>query len=153
MSNRYIHRYFLPQRQYDAGSPVILAAGALLEDTKTPRLVVQLKFESISPRIIASLRVKIRCFTQDSEEVQGVTALYENLFVQKTQLFGQYTAIVLPETNAYSFSATVLSVRFSDGTSWTAQSPVGTTAPGRPPPAGPASYPLSLRTAQDGPPP
>ena len=39
MSDRYIRRFALPQRLYTDGAPVVLAAGVLLEDTRSPRLV------------------------------------------------------------------------------------------------------------------
>lgn len=45
MSDRYIRRFALPQRLYTDGSPVVLAAGVLLEDTRSPRLVAQLKWK------------------------------------------------------------------------------------------------------------
>ena len=128
MSNRYIHRYYLPQRQYIAGSPVILAAGALLEDTKLPRLVVQLKFENISPKIISALRLDIRCFAADGKETKGVGFLYKSLSIRRGYVFGQYTAIVLPDTNAYSFSAEIKYVDFHDGTRWAAKQGDGSSA-------------------------
>lgn len=49
MSDRYIRRFALLERLYTASAPVVLAAGVLLEDTKIPRLVAQLKWKSMDP--------------------------------------------------------------------------------------------------------
>lgn len=118
MDQRYITRFRLPERGYVNASPVVLAAGALLQDTRLPRLVVQLKFKNISPHTIAALQVIIRCFRADGAEREGLPFRYDNLRVQRGQSFGTYTAIVLPCTDAHSFSVTLGSVFYRDGTRW-----------------------------------
>lgn len=120
MDQRYIQRFRLPPRQYIAGSPVVLAAGALLEDTKIPRLVAQLKFQSLSAKPITSLTVSLRCLNRDGMDVGGVEFCYENLTVQRGQTFGQHTAIVLPLEGIYSFAVTLSAVTFEGEGAWTA---------------------------------
>lgn len=120
MNNRYIQRFRLPERQYCAASPVVLAAGALLEDTKLPRLVAQLKFISLSEKSIAGLAVTIRCLDSDGAATGAIEYSYENLAVRRSRAFGQYKAIVLPVDGHHSFTATVNTVTFEDGGVWTA---------------------------------
>jgi hypothetical protein len=91
---------------------VLLAAGALLEDTQLPRLVAQLKFVSVSPRVITSLSVNVRYFTSAGTE-ETVTYTYDNLAVRSGQSFGQYRAIVLPADAIVGFTAEVTSAAFA----------------------------------------
>jgi len=118
MENRYIERYRLPQRLYAITSPLVLQAGVLYEDTKIPRLVVQLKFKSISPRTISEVQVVVRPEAQ-SGEPQQQEFTYGNLRVKRGCSFGAYYAIALPLSSAGSFSAHILSVTFANGAKWT----------------------------------
>lgn len=117
---RYIQRFRLPARQYTPTAPVVLAAGALLEDTKLPRLVAQLKFIGLSPSPIAALTVELRCLDGGGGDMGALSFSYEGLRIRRGQAFGQYTAIVLPGEDIRSFSAAVSTVTFDDGTVWTA---------------------------------
>lgn len=114
MNHRYIQHFRLPDRLYTPGSPVVLAAGALLEDTKLPRLVAQLKFKNISPKSITALTVTIRT------EAAAVEFRYSGLSAGRGQTFGQYTAVVLPEEQLKRFTVLVNAVVFEDGTVWKA---------------------------------
>lgn len=118
METRYIPRFRLPDRLYTEGSPVVLAAGALLEDTQMPRLVVQLKFKSISAKPISALEVEVRDDSAVCGDSGPIKFRYTGLAVQRGQAFGQYAAIVLPPESTRAFTAQVCSVVFADGTVW-----------------------------------
>ncbi len=62
MSERYSKLFSLPENLYTEGSPVIIAAGALLKDNSTGKLLVQLKFRNISDCVINAVKVKINAF-------------------------------------------------------------------------------------------
>lgn len=123
METRYIPRFRLPDRLYVAGSPVVLAAGALLEDTQMPRLVVQLKFKSVSAKPISALTVEVHSCPDECGAGGTIEFHYTGLAVQRGQAFGQYAAIVLPPESTRAFTAQVCSVAFADGTVW--NPPVG----------------------------
>ena len=116
MSDRYIRRFALPERLYTASAPVVLAAGVLLEDTRLPRLVAQLKWKSIDPRPLTALTVAVRCPGEDGETV----FTYTDLRITRGQTFGVYTAVVLPWGDARRMEVRALSADFTDGTRWTA---------------------------------
>ena len=118
MENRYIRRFALPERMYTVSSPVVLAAGVLLEDTRIPRLVAQLKWKSIDPRPLTALTVAVRC-PEDGETGETVFT-YSDLHITRGQTFGVYTAIVLPWGSHRSMEVRALSAAFADGTRWTA---------------------------------
>ncbi len=119
MEQRYIQRYRLPDRLYCPGAPVVLAAGRVLEDRKLPRLVAQLKFKSIDPRPIAALSITLQCL-DDSGVLGSVPFTYKDLSVQRGDVFGQYTAIVLPWEDIRSVRLEALEICFMDGSAWTA---------------------------------
>ena len=117
MSDRYIRRFALPERLYTASAPVVLAAGVLLEDTKIPRLVAQLKWKSIDPRFLTALTVAVRCPEGDTRET---VFTYSDLQITRGQTFGVYTAVVLPMGPQESMEVRALSADFDDGKRWTA---------------------------------
>ena len=127
MTDRYIRRFALPERLYTASAPVVLAAGVLLEDTRLPRLVAQLKWKSIDPRPLAALTVAVHCPGEDGETV----FTYTNLCITQGQTFGVYTAVVLPWGDARRMEARVLAADFTNGTRWDAAGErcVGAAAP------------------------
>ena len=120
MEQRYIQRFRLPERLYTAGAPVVLVAGALLEDTHFPRLVLQLKFKSISPQPIAALTVAVDCRDADRNTVGTRQFHYRALHIARGQTFGQYTALILPVGETAAVTVRVEHAAFEDGTGWTA---------------------------------
>ena len=68
MSERYSRLYELPLNLYAVGSPVVIAAGTLLKDNQTGRIVAQLKFRSIQQ--IKSDFDRLNDFVADTTELQ-----------------------------------------------------------------------------------
>ena len=119
MENRYIRRFALPERMYTASAPVVLAAGVVLEDTRTPRLVAQLKWKSIDENCLTALTVSVECPQENGGSGQTLFT-YSDLHITRGQTFGVYTAIVLPQGSVPRMEVRVLSATFADGTVWTA---------------------------------
>lgn len=119
MENRYIRRFALPERMYTASAPVVLAAGVVLEDTRIPRLVAQLKWKSIDEKPLTALTVSVQCPQENGGSGQTLFT-YSDLHITRGQTFGVYSAIVLPQCSAPRMDVRVLSAVFADGTVWTA---------------------------------
>ena len=119
MENRYIRRFALPERMYTASAPVVLAAGVVLEDTRIPRLVAQLKWKSIDEKPLTALTVSVQCPQGNGGSGQTLFT-YSDLHITRGQTFGVYTAIGLPQGSAPRMDVRVLSAAFADGTVWTA---------------------------------
>lgn len=120
MAERYIQRFRLTPRQYTAAAPVVLAAGALLEDTQIPRLVAQLKFKSISPELLTALRVRVECLDETGAVQNTVEFCYSGLQVRRGNTFGAYTAIPFPLSDSTRCTVSLLSAAFSGGRTWEA---------------------------------
>ena len=59
MAERYIRLYALPNNVYLDGAPVLIAAGALLLDSQTGRVLAQLKLQNISEKAVRSVTVAV----------------------------------------------------------------------------------------------
>ncbi|QNM06717.1 DUF6273 domain-containing protein [Qiania dongpingensis] len=119
MSERYTRLFSLPENLYVQSSPVIIAAGALLKDNKTGRVLVQLKLRSIVSIKIKAVKVKIIPFDVVMRPLGGEAVYqYLDLDVCRDTEFGQKTPIILSEASARSFSASVDEVAFMDNSVW-----------------------------------
>lgn len=118
---RYTSLYRLPENQYTAGSPVLLEAGALLKDSRTGAVLVQLKMRSVSAKLIRAVMVAVDAFDVSGAPLEGVAGYqYLDLSVPRDEPFGQHQAIVLPDANTRRASVRCTRVVFADGTSWEA---------------------------------
>ncbi|MBR5228307.1 MAG: hypothetical protein IKV96_00545 [Firmicutes bacterium] len=118
MNNRYIERFRLPQRQYVPGAPVVLAAGVLLEDTKSLRLVAQLKWTNISARPVSKISVVINTLADDGSVLKTAYCVYEMDHIARGQSFGYKTAVPLQLSDGSAISVELTAVKFVDGLVW-----------------------------------
>ena len=121
MAERYTRLFSLAAPLYAEGSPVIIEAGALLMDTVGGNVLAQLKFKSISPKIIKALTVSVASNDTVGRAIGAPTVhQYLDLDVQRDAEFGQKTAVVLPSANTRAFEVRVLEAAFTDNSVWTA---------------------------------
>ena len=121
MSERYTRLFSLPGNLYLAGSPVILAGGALLKDNLTGRVLAQLKMRSLSDKVIHAVKVRLDLFDTALCPIgEPVLFDYLDLSAPRDGEFGQKTPIFLPETKARSYTAAITEVIFADKTVWKA---------------------------------
>ena len=121
MSERYSKVFSLPENLYAEGAPVVIAAGALLKDNQTGRVVAQLKLRNISPKTIKAATV---CLSPMNTACQplGDAVRYEYLDLSSTRDtdFGSKSAIPMPDKTTRYFSAAVTEVIFTDFSVWNA---------------------------------
>lgn len=121
MSERYSKLFSLPENLYAEGSPVIIAAGALLKDNQTGRVIVQLKLRNISSKTIKAATVSLLPLNTVGKPL-GKAVRYEYLDLSSTRDtdFGSKSAIPLPDASTRSFSVAVAEVIFTDNSVWNA---------------------------------
>lgn len=118
---RYTSLYRLPENRYAAGCPVLLEAGALLKDSRTGAVLVQLKMRSVSAKPIRAVMVAVDAFDVSGAPLEGVAEYqYLDLSVPRDEPFGQHQAIVLPDANTRRAAVRCTRVVFADGTGWEA---------------------------------
>lgn len=121
MGERYSRLFTLPQSLYAAGASVVIAAGALLKDHQTGRVLAQLKMQNIGDKAIKAVTVSI--LPQDTVGKQlgeAVRYQYLDLDAIRDVEFGSKVPIILPDAATRAFSASVSQVIFADNTIWTA---------------------------------
>ena len=121
MSERYSKLFSLPEDLYTEGSPVIIAAGALLKDNQTGRVIAQLKLRNISSKTIKAATVSLSLMNTVGNPL-GESVRYEYLDLSSTRDtdFGSKSAIPLPDASTRSFSVAVAEVIFTDNSVWNA---------------------------------
>ena len=132
MSERFERLFSLTGNLYAESSPVIIAAGALLKDTETGKILAQLKFKSISPKPIKAIKVQISPLDTVGKPLgEKITYDYLDLNVDRDMEFGQKKAIPVINPATRSFTAEVTEVAFEDNSVWTMDGAAWTPLPKR----------------------
>ena len=121
MSERYTRLFSLSENLYALGSPVLIAAGALLKDNQTGKVLAQLKMRSITGKNIKAATVRFSPFDTVGQPIgDAVEHQYLDLAVVRDADFGQKEPVRFPDVTARSFGVTVTEVVFSDNSIWKA---------------------------------
>lgn len=121
MEERYTRLFSLPENLYSAGAPVMIAAGALLKDNQTGKVLAQLKLRSLVDQRVKAVKVKIAPLDMVGKPLgETVDHLYLDLNASRDVEFGQKVPIPLPDATTRGFQASVLEVVFADNTLWAA---------------------------------
>lgn len=121
MSERYSKLFALPENLYAVGSPVVIAAGALLKDNQTGKVIAQLKMRNISPKPIKATKVSIHPLDTVGNPLGGkIEYQYLDLNAARDEDFGQKAPVALSDASTRSFTASVEEVVFTDNSIWTA---------------------------------
>ncbi len=118
MAERFAEVFRLPKDLYVEGSPVLLEAGVLLKDTKTQKMLAQLKFRNLSEKTIKGLLIKL-CLMDIGGAVLNpeFDYTYLDLNAKNGEEFGPRTPVYLPEDNVRNIRINGVVVYFWDGTS------------------------------------
>ncbi len=119
MSERYVKIFSLPNNLYAESAPVLIKAGALLKDTERNRMLVQLKFKSITEKVITSLLVELRSVDESGNPGErSIEFCYDGIAVELDSEFGDKTPIFIKSNAITGICVAVKSVSFSDGSMW-----------------------------------
>ena len=114
---RYEKVFTLTPMLYTDGSPVIIEAGALQKDNVNGNIIAQLKFKSISAKVIKALTVKIVALDVSGNPIgEKIEHQYLDLTVQRNECFGSKEAIILSDNTTRAFSVFVTKIVFDDNT-------------------------------------
>lgn len=99
--------------------PVLLQAHALTKNNVDNSILVQCKFENLSEQNIKAMFVSVKCFDVLNRELTGVDKFsYLDISIQPYTLFGDRTAILLPDNETRNIRITPEQIVFSDNTIW-----------------------------------
>ena len=121
MSNRYTQLFLLPQNLYSEGAPILIEAGALLNDSQTNKILAQLKYKNLQEKRIKAMNVRIQPMDVLGNPLgDAISFQYLDLSVDCDEVFGSQTPINLPDNTTRGFSVEVCSVVFDDNSVWEA---------------------------------
>lgn len=130
MGERYTRLFSLPENLYSTGAPVIIAAGALLKDNQTGKVLAQLKLRNIAGKTIKAATVFVEPLDTVGKPLgKGISYQYLDLHADRDTDFGQTSAIALPDATTRSYSVLVSEVAFQDNTVWQAAGEVWESLP------------------------
>lgn len=119
MAERYQRLFSTEKNLYSEGSPLIIAAGALLKDSFSSNMLAQLKLKSVSTQKIIAAKVSVTMLDATGKPLgDDVIYQYPDLDIQRDGEFGRSTAIVLPDPAVRAFAPRILEVAFEGGSSW-----------------------------------
>lgn len=119
MRERYKRLYQLDHRLYASHAPVIIEYGSLLLEPRSNAMLCQLCFRNIQEKPVKSLRAVVQMLDAEGNAVGNpVDHRYLELDLQREDMCGQGSAIVLPSVQASSFLVSVNQVCFEDGEVW-----------------------------------
>lgn len=119
MANRYQKIFSLDKKLFSQNAPIVVSAGALLKDSETNYIIVQLKFQNVSPQTIKSVSVELTQFDVAGRMLsERREYTYLDINARRDDFFGDNSAIVLQANETRSFSVEVKEVVFDDGTIW-----------------------------------
>ena len=120
MEKRYTRLYSINGPLYSNGSPVLISAGALLNDHVTGKVLSQLKFRNISLKKIKALKIEVTPKDTVGRNLgDSVVYQYLDLQIKRDEEFGQKEAIYLPDPSTRTFSVRALEAAFTDNSIWT----------------------------------
>ena len=121
MSERYLKLFSLEENLYTPGSPVLIAAGALLKDMQTGRILGQLKLQSISNQEIKAAMVELLPLdTAGNPLGDAVSHQYLDLTISRDDYWGSNEAILLPDASTRAYIVKVKEVIFLNNSIWSA---------------------------------
>ena len=124
MADRFQKLFSLENNLYIENAPIIISAAALLKDTKSGNIVVQVKFKSVSNKNIKGVKISLSAYDVSGKEISGVDDYqYLDLNIPNGQSFGSSKAIVMSESTTRSFNIKSLTVIFADSSIWENASP------------------------------
>lgn len=121
MGERYAKLFAAQENLYSEGSPVLIAAGALLKDNNTGKVLAQLKFQNIQGKAIKALTVQVCPLdTVGTPLGDPVEHQYLDLNAARDDTFGSKEVVVLPNASTRSYTVAVKDVVFTNNGVWTA---------------------------------
>lgn len=119
MSERYTKLFALSENLYADTAPVVIAAGALLKDNQTGKVIAQIKMRSISGKRIKAAKISVVPLdTVGNVLGDAVQYQYLDLNVGRDEDFGAKAPISMPNAATRGFSVSVEEIAFIDNTVW-----------------------------------
>ena len=99
--------------------PVEVSAGVLLREEESKKILAQLKLKNVSTKSIQNVTVSISAHDSQGRSIKNNTIFtYQNISASVNAYFGDRIPIFFDDGNVSFFDVDIISVNYSDGTSW-----------------------------------
>lgn len=123
MKDRFERLYEISGNLYVSQAPIIITGGVLLKDTVSDSVIIQLKFQSISEKVIKALKINITALDVTNQILpDSIEYQYLDLNIRTGQEFGSSKAIVVPSIVTRSFNIDKVTVIFEGNEQWESES-------------------------------
>lgn len=117
--SKYNILFSLEKNLYLDGAPVLLEAGALVSNTESGRVHIQLKFKNLSNSAISMIKVGFVLMDSVGREIGRSEKQYIDLKAKLNESFGDKDPAFLTDNTVRKFSAIIEEICFIDGNIWT----------------------------------
>lgn len=117
--SKYNILFSLEKNLYLDGAPVLLEAGALVSNTESGRVHIQLKFKNLSNTTISMVKVSFVLMDSIGREIGRSEKQYIDLKAKLNESFGDKDPAFLIDNTVRKFSAIIEEICFTDGNIWT----------------------------------
>ena len=118
MESKYKIIFNIKENLYMENAPVVIKAGALVQNTENSNLHIQLKFQNIVNKTISMLKVRITLMDIVGRLLGQTENQYLDLNCSRNKLCGSNIPVRIKENATRKFSVQVMEVCFSDGSIW-----------------------------------
>ncbi len=119
MSSRFITIKKDNEAKYYDNGPVAIMASALLKDSETEKILVQIKMKNLSNKVIIGCSVDVAAYLIGGENTAGVEGFaYLDLRVSQGEEFGSKTPVYLEDNRTRDYSLFVREIVFDDNSKW-----------------------------------
>ena len=103
---------------YSEGSPLLLEAYALYQDTTTGQCIAQLKWKNIDQKPIKAVMIELDGYDAFDQKLEPQQFQYHNLSAVQGSIFGEKTPVLISKTNCVRYDVIIKAVSYNEGESW-----------------------------------
>ena len=103
---------------YSEGSPLLLEAYALYQDTTTGQCIAQLKWKNIDQKPVKAVMIELDGYDAFDQKLEPLQFQYDNLSAVQGSIFGEKTPVLISNTNCVRYDVILKAVSYNEGESW-----------------------------------
>ena len=120
MAERLTSLMKVSEVQYASGSPLLLEACALYQDTASGQCIAQLKWKNLDPRPVKAVMIELDSYDVFNQKLEPINFQYDGLMAAQGSEFGSKVPVQIPNSNAVRYDTILKAVSFAEGDVWQA---------------------------------
>lgn len=120
MTERLTPLMKISEGQYASGSPLLLEACALYQDTAFGQCIAQLKWKNLDPRPVKAVMIELDGYDVFNQKLEPVNFQYDGLMATQGSEFGSKVPVQILNSNVVRYDTILKAVSFAEGDVWQA---------------------------------